>query len=284
MITKAGIKAKELAPPRKESEILGWAWELIKPGPKIVHYMWGNYRPLVYIIPRLLGKKVIVHWIGTDVMYATSTKEWILNSYLRKIAYKIVDLHLVDFDPLAIELGSIGIDAEVIPLMPDVPLLEYDLVWPRENSVFVYLPEKEQEFYGSEIVFKVAKNLPDIEFLITGHSGKHAPRLPNIEYLGYVDDLESVWRRVKIYLRLTKHDGLSHSVIEALARGKHVIWSYEFPYCHKASTFQETIDALRNIFMENQPNVEAARYVRYTFDPVKIVDNLKQHYLKILKY
>lgn len=283
LMASSGVRAKEFTLPKRKGELLGWAWNLWRSEAKIIHYLWGTDHPLIYIIPKLLGKKVIIHWIGSDVMHAASDKGSAFQTLLQKIAYKMVDSHLADFEPSVEELKSLGIEAKVVPLMPDMPLLQEDITWPVEDRVFVYLPETRQEFYGSEIIFRLAEEMPDINFLITRHSGEGTPQLPNIKYLGWVEDIETVWRQVKVYLRLTKHDGLSHTVIEALARGKHVIWSYEFPHCHRAQTFEEARDTLRNILRQNQPNIKGMNCVRSQFEPSKIAERLRQGYLSVFK-
>lgn len=279
VLSSSGIRTQKLYLPKKKSEIFKWSLALIKSKTKIIHYFWGSYHPFIYIIPKLLGKKVIIHWIGSDVLDAISNHKrkgtyWLL----QKIAYKIVDSHLADFQPLADELESLGIKASLIPLIPDLPLFQENISWPVENNVFVYLPETRHEFYGSDIIFQLAEEMTDINFFITRHSGKNAPFLPNIKYYPWVDDLEAIWEQTKVYIRLTKHDGLSHTVIEALARGKHVIWSYEFPYCYQAKTFKEAKYALREIFTQNQPNIGGVNYVQSEFQPFKISKLLKTIY------
>jgi len=280
-MNKSGVKVQKLTLPKRKANVFRWAWRLKRSEPKIVHYLWGGHNPLIYIISKLLGKKVIVHWIGTDVWFVASNKEWSINTLLRKIAYRMVDLHLAVSKALANELKPLGIDAIVVPLIPDMPLLQEDITWPSENVVLVYLPEKRPEFYGSSIVFRLAEELPQIKFLIVAHTGEGAPHLPNIEYLGWIN-LETIWRQVKIYLRLTKHDGLPNMIIEALARGKRVIWSYQYPFCHQAHTFEEAKDALENILRQNQPNIEGMHYVQCKFEPSKIAQNYRDIYLKVL--
>ena len=281
-LASSGVNAKELALPKKKLDALIWTWKMRKSKPKIVHYLWGSHHPLVYIIPKLLRRKVIIHWIGTDVIYATSSKEDSFNALLRKISYKMVDMHLVVIQRLADELSSLGIDAKVVPLVPNMPLPQEDITWPAQDQALVSLPEARLEFYSSSLVFQLAEKLPEIKFLIVAHSGEGAPQLPNIKYLGRVDDMETVWKQVKVYLRLTKHDGLPQTLIEALARGKHVIWSYEYPFCHQAYTFKKAKDALRDILRRNQPNIEGMHYVHTHFESSKVVQSYKNIYLKVL--
>lgn len=249
---------------------------------KIVHYLWGAYDAPFYIVPKLLGKKVIVHWLGSDVLSATSNNNNASCRILQRRAYKMADLHLVVSPTLMDELKTICIEATVIPLVPDVPPLKKDVPWPSAHKVYVYLPEAKQEFYGADAVFRLAQEMPDTDFLITGHSGTGAPQLPNLKYLSWVEDIEAVWREVKVYLRLTKHDGLPQALVEALSRGKYVVWSYELPHCLRARSFEEAREALNIALAKDHPNVAGMSYALSEFDPSRIAQNLRQRYLQLV--
>jgi len=285
MMEGSGIHLKELPIPKNRWYVLLWAWKLFRSKIKIIHYLYfGEHHPLIYIISKLLGKTVLVHWIGTDVLYATTnTSNW-FGALLRKLAYKMTDQHLAVFEPLANELKPLGIQAKVISLPPNIPPMKEDITWPTGNCVFVYLPEERQKFYGSDITFSLIKEMPDVKFVIAAHSGKNAPQLPNVEYLGWTQDIEYVWKRTKVYLRLTKHDGLSHTVVEALARAKHVIWSCEFPCSYQAHSFNEAKEALVDIFSKNKPNINGMNYVYANFQSLKLTQDYKKIYTHYLKY
>jgi len=278
---KLEIEVQELVFPKGKIDLLRLAWKLGRSDTRIVHSLWGYHHPMIYIVSRFLGKRVIVHWIGTDVLYATTNRAITPTNLLRRVAYKVVDLHLADFEPLASELKSIGINAQVMPLIPNMTLSPEDATWPSENAILVYLPKGREEFYGGSMVFRLAEELPNLRFLIVANSGKGLPQLSNIEFLGWVN-LSTVWKRVKVYLRLTKHDGQAKLVIEALARGKQVIWSYEYPFCHKARTIEEAKGALRNILDSNQPNTQAMDWAQRTFDPSKMAQAYRNIYLGLL--
>ncbi|MBN2075692.1 MAG: glycosyltransferase [Dehalococcoidales bacterium] len=267
----------ELPLPKKYRDVPKWIWNLFRSRPKLIHYLYGGHHPLVYIISKLLGKTVLIHWIGSDVIQARSNRNWFYKR-LRITAYRLVDQHLVDFQPLADELRLVGIQATLISLPPNIPVKKQDIFWPVDNVIFVYMPEEKQEFYGSEITFRLMKDLPDTHFLITGHNGKNAPQAPNIEYLGWTNDIEVVWKRIKVYLRLTKHDGLSHTVIEALSRAKHVVWSYEFPYCYQAQSFDAAKNALIKILSSNKPNLDGMHYVYEQYKFSKLTQDYKTIY------
>ena len=279
VLADLGIKTEALVLSEGKLKALKNLSGLLGSKSKIVHFLYGGYPPLVYIIPKLFGKKVIVHWIGTDVLDASSQKR---KRLFWGMAHGIVSLHLTDFEPLAEELKSLRIDAAVISLVPDVFTSQENIAWPTDNRVLAYMPEKRPEFYGSNLVFQLAEELADLKFLVIGHSGKGAPQLPNVQYLGVIDNLEPVWQQTKIYLRLTKHDGLSNMVLEALARGRHVIWSQKFPHCYYARTLEEARNAVQNILKLDKPNIEGTQYARAEFDPLKIGQVIKQKYLELL--
>ena len=53
---------------------------------------------------------------------------------------------------------------------------------------------------------------------------------PNVRTLGWVEDMDSVFRRATVLIRPVMHDGLANMVIEALAYGRYVLWIYEMPW------------------------------------------------------
>jgi len=95
--------------------------------------------------------------------------------------------------------------------------------------------------------------------------------------------MDIVWKQIKIYLRLIKHDGLPHTVLEALARGKHVVWTYKFPYCYEVGTVEEAKEAIMAILNKNKPNIDGMHYVHAHFSSSKIMESLKQKYLEVLQ-
>jgi len=280
-LNKVEIDVRQLDLPEGKIDLFKWTWKLGTSKPSIVHYLGGYHHPLIYLIPKFLGKRVIVHWIGTDALYATTNRAITPTNLLRRVAHRVVDLHLAVFEPLANELESLGINAVVVPLIPNMASSPIEMTWPSENTILVYLPEGREEFYGGSVVFRLAEELTNLRFLMLSNSGEGMPKLQNTEFLGRVDDLATVWKRVKVYLRLTKHDGLAHMVIEALARGKHVVWSYEYPFCHQARTIEQARDALQDILDNNQPNTQGMDWAQRTFNPSKMAQTYRNIYLGI---
>jgi len=267
-------------PPKKIIASINWWLRLVQSEINIVHYLWGLHHPLVYILSKLAKKKVIVHWIGTDVLKLSRFPR---RGMLWKVGMRMVDLHLAVSQPLAEELKTLGINSKVVPLIADLPLKPIEINWPPGDQVFVYLPELRKDFFNKDIIFQLADRMPSVKFLITCYSSDNGPSLKNIEYLGFVKDMEKIWDQVKVYLRIVEHDGLSHTVIEALARGKHVVWSCHFPHCFYANNVEGIKGILENIFKSGQPNIEGMKFAQSEFNPDKIAAEFKQIYLSMLR-
>ncbi len=284
-LRRVGIDAAEFELPKGIVGHAKWIFRLMRSEAKIVHYIDGGYPPLLYIVPRLLGKKVVIHWIGSDVRKATSANATVRQKIGLRVGLRFCNLHLAVSEPLAETLKTIGIEAMVIPLVPDKTPPAYDKIpWPTHKTVHAYLPEPDPELYGASTIFRLAEEMRDTNFLVTGHSGKNAPNLPNIKYLGRLreDEMESVWSKAKVLIRLIAvSDGMPQSIIEALARGRYVIWTYRFPFCMQASSLDEAREALKTALAKESPNYDGMVYAREQFNPTVIAEKLKQQYLNL---
>lgn len=283
MLRDAGIEVQLNPTLRKHPDALIWLFKTLVSKQPIVHSIHGQCSPWFYLPSKVVAKKVVVHWTGSDVIRAMACNRSATRRLLRKLTFRMIDMHLAVSEPLAQELRSMAVEAAVVPLVPFLPPSEQaNAEWPSGQMVYVYLPEDRPQLYCAAEVFSLARELQQIKFLITGHSGRNAPQLPNIQYLGWIDDMDAVWRQVRVYLRLVQHDGMPQCVLEALARGKYVVWTYAFPHCFRAGSHEETRDALLETSDQTQPNSEAAAWVRLEYDPARLVRTLKQAYSNLL--
>lgn len=166
---------------------------------------------------------VVMHWVGTDVSYAVAAKQSGTASaeLLRR------PIHWSEVDWTAEELAGVGIRSEIVPLTSTcLPLVPPPL--PERFVVLAYLPDSRPEFYGRAGVLGLARSFPEVPFLVVGTDGPDCEGLGNLEFLGWQSDMTSVYARSTALLRLTKHDGLSFMVLEALASGRYVIWNRPF--------------------------------------------------------
>jgi hypothetical protein len=229
----------------------------------VVLKSFGAYGPgyfRLFAAAKALRKRTALFWIGTDVVHATTSHRGWASAIQR-----VVDLNLAVTEELGGELGRIGARAEVVPIVSDLTGIRVEPL-PVSQAVLCYLPPVEHLFYGSEIVRDLARRLPDTPFLVVGGWQDPAPP-PNLECLGFVDDMAPIYGRTSVLLRMTPHDGLPKMLLEALAFGRHVIWSHPFPHCRHARSPEEALDGLRALRFQTAANIDGAAYVqkRYSF-------------------
>jgi len=181
--------------------------------------------PRIMAACRLLDRPIIKHWLGSDVMRARDPIAQAQNA-----TGQIV--HWANSPWLSAELAQAGIAAQTVSnLGTDGPMLPLP---PGPLTVLTFLPNF--EFYGGHHVLALARALPEIRVLVVANDGKGLPSEPNVEYLGYRDDMRAVYERCHLLLRMPEHDGKSRMVCEALAYGRHVIWNYPLVGSRLATT------------------------------------------------
>jgi len=172
-------------------------------------------------------------------------------------------------DRLAAELGDLGVQAQVVPIVPaeDPELLEF----PADPAVLVYCPEGREELYGWQRTLDVAALCPGITFGVLRRSGE--PPLPNVVLLGTVPHhlMRAAYLESRAVLRLTRHDGMSLSVLEALGHGRRVVWTTQMAGCVSVGQHapaDEVADLVRDAIAAGQNNagVEVAWSTRRAAD------------------
>ena len=168
-------------------------------------------------IARMLGKKVVTHWIGTDVY----------NFYNGIHPYKglgLSQIHLACSGPLARELQEKGVNSHVLPLAPFHMSMEL-VPMPKTHAVLAYLPEGREDFYGIGFVRQAAAHWPSLPFYVVANGKARLFPEDNIYPLGHLDteQMEALYKKISILIRITRHDGWPMMVMEALAKGRHVI-------------------------------------------------------------
>ena len=247
----------------------------------IIHIIWGRLEikwiPKL-IIAKLMRKKIICHWIGTDVMDSISKKRF---KRLAKLSNIFIDLQLAVSEKLVEEISSIGIKAVCIPLIPKNSSISSKPL-PDKFTVLSYLPDAKHEFYGSAIIYKLAQEFPDINFLVVEGTGKGQMKLENIKYLGWQKDMESIYSKSTILVRVPDHDGLPLMVLESLLHSRHVIFSYSMPYCYHAKSYNQVKNALLDIRRNPTLNYKGAKYIDKTFNRKRIMKKLIKNYKSLI--
>lgn len=258
----------------------------------IIHGLY--MRPAVFLsllFGKMLGKIVIIHWMGTEVMRAlTETRIRLMALALNNF----VDLNIVFSENLQQDLKRVGIDSVVWPIPVDTEYFSIDKLPPMPKRFSVLCKVADDQLYGgwlygSDVILRLAKDLPSVQFLVVPGEDSEPSWLlskkdeaPNLVFLGWKDDMLEVYKQTTVLLRLTRYDGLSYMVIESLALGRQVIWSCNYlPFCHRAKNFDEAKQVILETQKNPRLNVEGAQYVRANFSSKHIMRKLITIYNKL---
>lgn len=238
-------------------------------------YVVGNFSERIVRFAGLCRKKLIIHWIGTDVY-----------NYLRAPRrLRVYDhaMHLACSPLLRQELASVGIRAQFIPIVPQQLPMELQSVPPR-HAALAYIPQGKETFYHAELVTALAARHPDIPFYIVANKGFGTPAADNVIFCGTLDagQMEEMYRKISVLVRLPEHDGLSLMLMEALAKGKQVVYRYEHPGAVAPASMD--IDAVDRAFcsvIEKAPelNLVGHDYVLEHYAPEKIQELYSEYHV-----
>jgi glycosyltransferase involved in cell wall biosynthesis len=229
-----------------------------------------------------LGKtKVIILWCGTDALYAKQElSQGKMNPWVRDRVHWAVSPWLAE------EVRALGIHCEYVQTsfvesVSPAPL-------PEKFSVLVYAPSlKKAELYGVDSILEVAKKLHTIEFKLVGLQERSIPDCPsNLHVFGHTV-LDRFYREATVLWRPVRHDGLSFMVLEALAHGRHVIYSYPFPGCVHApgpDAACRELERLRELHSSRTLtlNENGRQVVRQDFDPQVVRARLLSRWKEII--
>lgn len=246
-----------------------------------IFYAIGNTDLFFLLLAKSLGKPIVRHWIGTDVLAQLNHN----NSLTNRLSNKLIDKHLTTVSWLQAELQSVGIQSEMVAIVSND--ISFDLLSPpRDHRVLVYLDEKRPDFYGAGLTVRLAQHFSNIPFEIIGTRGESFPELTNITCHGWVtpQEMNELYKDISVLLRIPDHDGLSMMVIEALAKGKQVVYRYEFPHCITADNFKKAARALGAIFSKPPVlNRKGHEFILKKYHKAKIVAEFNNYFDRIVK-
>lgn len=213
------------------------------------------------LLCKLFGKKIITHWIGTDAYNAIKLK--------KKYRYKFIDFHFACFESIQDELKCIDINSVVLPIFPYKMDLSLSKM-PDIHACLIYMPAGKEEFYGFNVLKKIFSEFGKLKFYIVANDNKDFfSDFPNVEVLGElsIEEMNEIYNRISIVIRLPKHDGLSMSVIEALGKGKIVLWNYHYPYVNYVENENDIIRCINHV-LETKPivNIKEHEFISLTFN------------------
>lgn len=227
---------------------------------------------ILFLRCKFLRKKVLINWIGWDVRKITNNWFWRI---VTKLSQFMINSNIATSENLVEDLQKIGICCKYqpIPVYTLYPLKEFS----KENRVAVYLPDHnpyEWSFYQGEIIKKLVKVFPEVEFLITRNSGKNFDE-KNVKCFEWVEDMEDIYSKVKAVIRLPLHDGTSGTIIETFSMGRSMIASNtNVPFCKIVNNFEDAKKHLHDVLKEDFNKREASEYIHKNFNSPKLADEL----------
>lgn len=210
----------------------------------------------------------VVHLIGTDILQM----QW-ANKFDKAVFQALLNLRydnlFVEFKETLNEAKELGLNAEILALPPRK---FYDAKpFPKKFTVAVYAPPQNQALYNLDLMVKVAKSLPQFDFKFFGDQSVVGKVDGNIEYVGYVLDMQQFIDSCSCLLRITTHDGLPQAVLEFLSAGRRVVFNHELLHVNKANK-QLDVKAIASALKEESKlplNEQAVAWVRKDFDREK---------------
>ncbi|HTU82233.1 MAG TPA: hypothetical protein VMF61_08895 [Candidatus Acidoferrales bacterium] len=223
---------------------------------------------------RLLRKRRVVHWVGSDIEHARQTA-WVCKQ-LRSPRIK----HLAEVDWTADELRELGMNPEIVPL----PLRQRAhgvKPLPERFTILLYVPKARPEFYGGRDYEALLEDFAGegIRAIVVGGADVRAPEGVEMINLGWRGDLREAYEQSTVLIRLTPRDGLSLMVLEALSFGRYVMWSKPFPYCTQVSGKSDIVRELRAMLERHRagsllPQYAAAEMIARTYSSERAVDRI----------
>lgn len=254
-----------------------------------IAYCIGGPGPLFYKNLRFWfsrAKLIYIHWIGTDVLnvlYPSRKKALYMRLFdgftrLFFIKKRIINLAVTEW--LAQELTALGYSVwELAITTVNLSLIQSNLNHTNKTIDFLaYAPLGRFEFYGGNKIIEIAKLLPEYSFLIISTDlDQHSMSLPNhpnnVAFSKKVtyEEMQHLYEKTKCFLRLTQHDGLCASVLEALYHGLQVFWTYPFPHTRFFKSVYHSLPEMVESIKNWEPNIAGHHYIveHYTTDQWK---------------
>lgn len=234
---------------------------------------------------QLLGKKyVVILWCGSDVLLAQD--ELTAGKMDSWVAERV---HWAASPVLAEEVRALGLSCEYVQVSFVQPVASPRPL-PERFSVLVYVPTLERsELYGLDRILEVAEALPRVEFTLVGlQQGETLKGPPNLKTHNRVSPIAPFIERATVIWRPVRHDaGTSFMVLEALAHGRHVLYSYPFSSCIQVSSAGDARLELERLLARHESktlslNESGIRTIAEAFTPECVRANLFHRWAEII--
>ena len=249
-------------------------------------YTWGGRIDLGKFLwgARCSGvKKLVMLWSGSDALWAQ--KDRAAGKMHPWVAEKT---HWAVSPWIAAEVQSVGLNCEHVQVS-FVPLEQDIRPMPDKFSVLSYVPCADKaELYGWDQIVEVAKALPSVCFKVVGLRGPKSPSAPpNVKIEGWTDNLRAHIREASAIFRPVQHDGLSFMVLESMAQGRHVLYSYPLPGTTHVKDAEAAIQEVQRLAKLSEArslgcNTDGLEIVEREYSEARVRQNLLTRWKKII--
>lgn len=236
----------------------------------------------LWVARSLAKKKVVILWSGSDVIHAQN--DYSQGKMSSWVAEKV---HWAVSPWVAEEVRSMGLPCECVQASFVTPVADPPPL-PKKFSVLVYVASLEKkDLYGWDRMVEVADKLRSVEFNLVGlEAGQVLKGPPNIKVHNRVD-IAPFYERASVLYRPVRHDGLSFMVLEALARGRHVLYSYPLPACTQVTSVDMACRELEKLqgLHEQQTlelNLAGIDLIHSDYDPDKVQADLLNRWKEVI--
>jgi hypothetical protein len=239
----------------------------------VVHYFWAKVTlsEILRVKLRNFRIRIVFHFIGSDVLLVAAKRR----KRLEYAFYQCLGIRMfADFQKCADELIELGLRAQWLPFV-NLVLEDFEKPLPETFSAIAYAPADKETFYRLDWILEAAGRLPDIPFTVFPNDAQTG--LPNVRCVRRFENVLDAMNDHSVFLRLPRHDGLPSTVLEALSCARHVVWTFDHPFCRRAGDAEELIRALSELKAENRPNREGKSYAIETYR----IDSLRSRYRQI---
>lgn len=251
-------------------------------------FLWGgrlDMGPFLWGARSLGARKIVTFWCGSDVLRARK-----LLATGRKDTWIAGQIHWAASPILAEEVRAMGIDCDFVQASFVEPVRDPQPL-PEEFSVMAFLPRVDAaEVYGGDRILEVAKALPAIRFHLIGlHPGQNIQVPPNVTLHTWTSDPRPLYEQSTVLLRPVRHDaGISFMVLEALAHGRHVLYTYPVPGGIQVSGVEDSkrqIEHLKALHDSNSLplNYEGVHAVERTYSRDVVREELRARWEEIIR-
>ncbi len=213
-----------------------WTDQVKIPSPRLI--LWASVVYGIYLqtcsryilAAKLLGKKTIVHFVGSDAYWLKRD-----GSRLRQLYWKFVLNHcglLFYVSPhLQAMVGRKGITLP-FPISTDQFRRSKQLTVESERDILYYCPSGgvNEKIYRLDWIVEYARTHPQERITVIGnvtHPAVYKIPLPNVDTIPFVERsrMPELYRRHRTLIRMTTEDGLPRMMHEALLCGLKVIYN-----------------------------------------------------------